>query len=325
MNRMIAVLAVALTALVISLGAPHHARAQGAESPHRIGFLVVTPSKSHAAFRRGLRELGYVEGRNLVIEYRSADGRIGRLPTLAAELVALDVDVIVTHSTPGVRAVKKATRTIPIVMGPVGNAVRSGLVESLARPGGNVTGSSFFGAELNGKRVEILKETVPSLSRLAILVHPSVKKLDNRATVSAAQSLGLELQRHSARAPRDFEPAFAAMKRQRAEAVLMRASPIFSANPRPLIELAARYRLPAIYPWRRFVLEGGLIAFGPDVAEMFRRAAYFVDRILKGAKPAEIPVERPTKFKLVVNLKTAKALGITFPPSILLRATEVIE
>ncbi len=214
MNRMIAVLAVALAALVISLGAPHHARAQGAKTPHRVGFLVVTPSKSHAAFRQGLRELGYVEGRNLVIEYRSADGQTGRLPALAAELVALDVDVIVTHSTPGVRAAKKATRTIPIVMGPVGNAVRSGLVESLARPGGNVTGSSFFGAELNGKRVEILKETVPSLSRLAILVHPSVKKLDNRATVSAAQSLGLEVQRHFARAPEDYERVFAAMKRQ---------------------------------------------------------------------------------------------------------------
>ncbi len=321
MTRTISIL---VAAIAISF-ATHPATAQQAEKVHRIGYLTPNRSVPHKAFLEGLRALGYVEGRNVVIEHRSAEGRVGRLPKLAAELAALKVDVIVTHSTPGVRAAKKATRTIPIVMGPVGNAVRSRLVESLSRPGGNVTGSSFFGAELNAKRVEILKETVPSLSRLAILVHSSIKKLHQREIHSVAQSLGLEVQHHSARAPEDYERVFAAMKRQGAEAVLMRASPIFSKTPRAFTDLASRYRLPAIYPWRKFALSGGLIAFGPDLAEMFRRAAFFVDRILKGAKPAEIPVERPTKFKLVVNLKTAHALGITFPPSILLRATEVIE
>ncbi len=299
--------------------------AQQAGKVYRIGFLTPKRSIPHPVFLDGLRALGYVEGRNLVIEHRSGEGRVGRLPALAAELAALKVDVIVTHSTPGVRAAKKATRTIPIVMGPVGNAVRSGLVESLSRPGGNVTGSSFFGAELNGKRVEILKETLPSMSRLAIIEHPSVKYLDNRDTDSTAQSLGLEVRHYFARTPGDYERVFAAMKRQGAEAVLMRASPIFSNNPRAFIEVAARYRLPVIYPWRKFAVGGGLIAFGPDLAEMWRRAATFVDRILRGANPEDMPVERPTKFKLIVNLKTAKALGIAIPRSILLRATEVIE
>ena len=322
---MVKQMTIVITAFAILVFA-YPASAQQAEKIHRIGILAVPAlSKQFNVFRHALGQLGYIEGRNLVIEYRSAEGRTSRLPALAANLVALDVDLLVTHTTPGVRAAKKATRTIPIVMAMVGNAIKSGLVESLARPGGNVTGNSFFGAEINAKRVELLKDILPSLSRMAMLLHPSHPEAGRRAPLSVARSLGIEVQLHFVKRPEDFERVFAAMKRQRAEAMFVFASPITTANRSTVIELAARYRLPAIYPWRNFTRVGGLISYGPDRGALYRRAATYVDKILKGAKPAELPVERPTKFDLVINLKTAKALGITIPRSILLRATDVIE
>jgi len=297
-----------------------------AEKPARIGLLVVAErAKPVAAFREGLRELGYVEGRNLVIEYRSAGGNTKRLPALARELVARGIDVLVTHSTPGTRAARKAAGKIPVVMASVGNAVERGFVKSVARPGGTVTGISFFGEELAVKRVEVLKETVPAAARMALLAHPTYPAESRRLAESAIRSLGMEPLVQFAKGPADFERAFAAMRRQGAGAVGILASPVFYANRAALIAAAARAGVPAIYPWRVATRAGGLISYGPDLAALFRRAAYFVDKILKGADPATLPVERPTKFELVVNLRTARALGLAIPRSILLRADEVIE
>lgn len=294
--------------------------------PARIGLLVVAErAKPVAAFREALRELGYFEGQNLIIEYRSAGGKTKRLPALARELVSAKVDIIVTHSTPGIRSVTKTTSTIPIVMASVGNAVDRGFVKSMARPGGNVTGNSFFGAELAVKRVGVLKEALPIISRMALLAHPSYPKAARLQAETAIRSLGMNVLLHFAEGPAVFGHAFAAMKQQRAEALQVLASPVFHANRGSLIKAAARYGIPAIYPWRNATKRGGLMSYGHDLAALFRRAAFFVDKILKGAKPADLPVERPTKFDFVLNLKTAKALGITFPPSILFQATKVIE
>lgn len=296
------------------------------EKRARIGLLVVAErAKPVNAFRDGLRQRGYVEGRNVVIEYRSAGGQTERLAKLAMDLVALNVDVIVTHSTPGIRAVRKATATIPIVMASVGNAVQRGFVRSVARPGGNVTGNSFFGSEMAVKRVEVLKEAMPSMSRMALLVHPSYPEASRHRAISAIRALGMEARVHYADGPAGFERAFEAIKRQRAGGLQVLASPIFYANRDSLIAQAARYGVPTIFPWREATEKGGLISYGPDLAELFRRAAYFVDRILNGAKPAELPVERPAKFELTVNLKTAAKLGLTLPRSILLRADQVME
>jgi len=300
--------------------------AAAADKPARVGLLVVAErGKPVDAFRDGLRELGYVEGRNLVIEYRSARGNTRQLLALARELVARGIDVLVTHSTPGTRAARKAAGGIPVVMASVGNAVDQGLVESVARPGGNVTGLSFFGSELAVKRVEVLKETLPTTARMALLAHPTYPAASRRSAEAAIRSLGMEPQIYFAKGPAEFDGAFAAMRRQRAGAVQILASPVFYGNRAMLIAAAARSKIPAIYPWRVATRAGGLISYGPDLAALFRRAAYFVDKILKGADPATLPVERPTKFELVVNLRTAKALDISIPRSILLRANEVIE
>jgi putative ABC transport system substrate-binding protein len=315
------------------LAAPLAAEAQQAAKIARIGYLGTNPAAIphlQEAFRQGLRDLGYVEGRNLVIEYRSAEGKLERLPALAAELVALKVDVIVAASTAAALAAKHATRTLPIVFTAVGDPVTSGLVTSLARPGGNVTGSSFFASELVGKYLEHLKQAVPGVSRVAFLWQPGAvgerteKDMLKGAEV-AARALGVRLQVVEARGPEDFDRAFSDMTRARAGALTVLGSSMFFGERRRLVDLAAKNRLPAVYQWREFVDAGGLMSYGPNVADLYRRAATYVDKILKGAKPGDLPVEQPTKFELVINLKTAKALGLTIPPSLLQRADEVIQ
>jgi ABC-type uncharacterized transport system substrate-binding protein len=316
------------------LAAPLASEGQQAAKIARIGYLspglVAASPRTLEAFRQGLRDLGYVEGRNVVIEYRSAEGKFERLPALAAELVALKVDVIVTSTTEGVLAAKQATRTFPIVCAAAGDPVGSGLVTSLARPGGNVTGLSALTPELVGKCLELLTQAVPGVSRVAALWQPGAlperteKDMLKEADV-AARALGVRLQFVEARGPADFDRAFSDMTRARARAFTVLGSTMFIIEHRRLVDLAAKNRLPAVYPLRQFVDAGGLMAYGPNVADLYRRAATYVDKILKGAKPADLPVEQPTKFELVINLKTAKALGLTIPPSVLGRADEVIQ
>jgi putative ABC transport system substrate-binding protein len=317
----------------VLLAAPLAAEAQQAAKVARIGYLtgnLTTGLHLHEAFRQGLRDLGYVEGRNVVIEYRSAEGKYERLPALAAELVALKVDVIVVTSTPAALAAKQATRTIPIVLAWAGDPVGSGLVTSLARPGGNVTGLSVLAPELVGKRLELLKQAVPGVNRVAVLWHPgdyaerTDKDMLKEADV-AARALGVRLQFVEARGPEDFDRAFSDMTRARADAVTVQSTNVFFIERRRLVDLAAKNRLPAMYLTREFVDAGGLMAYGPNVADLFRRAATYVDKILKGAKPGDLPVEQPTKFELVINLRTAKALGLTIPQSLLGRADEIIQ
>jgi putative ABC transport system substrate-binding protein len=296
----------------------------------RVGFLgALSPAKYSSytdALRTGLRELGYVEGRDLVIEYRWADEKYERLPVLAAELVRLNVDVIVTHATPPTRAAMQATSTIPIVMGTTSDPVANKLVASLARPGGNVTGSSFFVPELSAKRIELLKEILPHSLHIGVLTN-----LDNgglKASLDAmkttAQSLKVELQEFGVRNPRDFEGAFAAIRKSAVEAVIVSEDPMLDASASALTKLAAARRIP-LGGFRECAESGGLFGYGIDRVELWRRAAVFVDKILKGAKPGDLPVERATKFEFVVNVKTAKILGVTVPPTILVRADKVIE
>jgi ABC-type uncharacterized transport system substrate-binding protein len=316
------------------LAAPLAVGAQQAAKVPRIGFLALNPAANphlREAFRQGLRDLGYVEGRSLVIEYRDAEGKPERLPVLAAELVALKVDVIVTGGgTPTALAAKQATRTLPIVFASVADPVRSGLVTSLARPGGNVTGSSNFAPELVGKCLDQLKQAVPGVSRVAVLWEPGAggERTDRdmlKGAEVAARALEVRLQIVEARRPADIDRAFSDMTRARAGALTALGSAMFNSERRRLVDLAAKNRLPAVYPLREFVDAGGLMSYGPNLADLFRRAATYVDRILKGAKPGDLPVELPTKFELVINLKTAKALGLTIPPSLLQRADQVID
>jgi putative ABC transport system substrate-binding protein len=315
--------------------APFAAGAQQAAKVARIGYLSAAnlAARLHLqeAFLQGLRDLGYVEGRNVVIEYRDAEGKFERLPALAAELVALKVDVIVAATgTPTVLAAKRATSTLPIVFAYAADPVTSGLVTSLARPGGNVTGLSNLTPDLVGKCLEQLKQAVPGVSRVAVLWQPGAlgerteKDMLKEAEV-AARALGVRPQFVEARGPADFDRAFSDMTQARAGALTVLPSSMFVNERRRLVDLAAKNRLPAVYPWREFVDAGGLMSYGPNVADLFRRAATYVDKILKGAKPADLPVEQPTKFELVINLKTAKALGLTIPQSLLGRADEVIQ
>jgi ABC-type uncharacterized transport system substrate-binding protein len=315
------------------LAAPLAAEAQQAAKVARIGFLTLNLAPNRhlqGAFLQGLHDLGYVEGRNLVIEYRDAEGKPERLPALAAELAALKVDVIVaTGGTLAALAAKQATRTLPIVFTAVADPVTSGLVTSLARPGGNVTGLSILASELVGKCLEQLKQAVPGVSRVAVLWQPGgvPERTDKdilRGAEVAARALGVRPQFVEARGPADFDRAFSDMTRARAGALPVVQSVMFNTERRRLVDLAAKTRLPAVYPWREFVDAGGLMAYGANVADLFRRAATYVDKILKGAKPADLPVEQPTKFEFVINLKTAKALGLTIPQSLLQRADEVI-
>ncbi|KRT71644.1 MAG: hypothetical protein XU13_C0041G0021 [Candidatus Rokubacteria bacterium CSP1-6] len=327
MRRLICAISLAM------LLAPLGAAAQQPGKVPRIGYFSAgSPSSAPhllEAFRKGLRELGWVEGQNIVIDYRFAEGRFDRLPDLAAELVRLKVDIIVAVATQGVAAAKNATETIPIVMiSGSADPVGLGFIASLARPGGNVTGLSYsVGPEILGKGLELLKEIAPKVRRVAILSNPAspVQPLFIREVKVAARSLGVQLQLLEARGPNEFDGAFAAMAKERVGALLVVADGLFILHRTRLADLAARSRLPAIYGYREHVEAGGLMSYGSSLRDLWRRAATYVDKILKGAKPADLPVEQPTKFELVVNLKTAKALGLTIPQSVLVRAAEVIQ
>jgi putative ABC transport system substrate-binding protein len=312
---------------------PLAAHAQPPTHVHRIGVLTGTAGGRDQyyvelveVFLEGMRALGYVEGQNLVIEYRGAAGQYERFPGLAAELVRLPVDVLMTGNTLAALAAKQATNTIPIVMVNIGDAVRTGLVASLARPGGNITGMSIMNPEVVGKMLEILKDVLPTVSRVAILWNPTSPghALQVQAAEVAAQALGVQLHRVEASSPEAFDGAFAAMTRAHAGALLVLGEPVFSQHRSRLAELAAINHLPAIYRIREHVEDGGLMSYGPSLPDMWRRAATYVDKILRGAKPADLPVEQPTKFELVINLKTAEALGLTISPSLLFQADKVI-
>jgi putative tryptophan/tyrosine transport system substrate-binding protein len=307
------------------------AQPAGAKVP-RIGFLALNPGANphlREAFLQGLRDLGYVEGRNVVIENRDAEGKIERLPALATELVALKVDVIVTGGgTPTALAAKQATKTLPIVFTSATDPVTDELVASLARPGGNLTGLSNLAPELVGKCLEQIKETVPQVSLVAVLWQPgSVGGHTDmlKAAELAARPLGVRLQIVEARGPADFDRAFSEMTRARAGALAVLGSAIFNSERRRLVDLAAKNRLPTVYTSRDFVDAGGLMTYGPSLADSFRRAAAYVDKILKGTKPGDLPVEQPTKFELMINLRTAKALGLEVPLNFLTRADKVVE
>jgi putative ABC transport system substrate-binding protein len=313
------------------LAAPLAAEGQRAAKVARIGYLSsssATTSRVVEAFRQGLREFGWVEGQNIVIDWRFAEGRFDRLPDLAAELVRLKVDVFAAGTTPAAVAAKNATVTIPIVMIGVGDPVGLGLIASLARPGGNVTGVSFsVDLEIFGKGLELLKEIVPRVRRVAVLSNPAnpAQALTIKDVKAAGRSLGVQLQLLEARGPNEFDGAFAAMAKERAEALLVVSDSMFLLHRARLADLAAKNQLPSMYGVREFVEAGCLMSYGPSIVANYRRAAFFVDKILKGAKPGDLPIEQPTKFELVINLKTAKALGLTIPPSLLQRADQVIE
>jgi len=314
-------------ALALAL-APLVAEAQPAEKLARIGYLGLgSAADAPKALLQGLRELGYVEGQNLVIEYRYAEGKAERLPDLAAELVSLKVDIIVAGGTPPPLAAKRATTTIPIVMTSAGDPVGSGLVASLAKPGGNVTGLSTFTRDLAAKRLQLLKEVVPVVSRVAVLWNAAnpYAVLNMRETEAAARTLGLQVKSVEVRGPDDIESGFPAAIRWRAGALIVVDDPFTYVHRTRIADLAARSQLPAMYGFMQYAEAGGLMAFGTSLADLSRRAAIYVDKILKGAKPADLPVEQPTKFELVINLKTAKALGLTIPQTLLLRADRVIE
>jgi len=318
--------------LTLSLfAAPLAADAQPAGKVPRIGVLSTNSQASVSthveAFRQGLRERGYVEGQNVVIEYRYGDGNLDRLPKLAAELVALNVDLIVTGGTSPTRAVQQASKTVPIVMTIVGDPIASGFIASLAKPGGNITGLTQLAA-LGGKRLELLKEAFPKVSRVAVLLDPasSAQGAIGPDTRMTAEVLGVKLLSLELRGPNpDFEGAFRTAMRERVGALLVAAGAALALHSKRVVDLAAKNRLPAMYASSEFVDIGALMSYGPSIPDLFRRAATYVDKILKGVKPADLPVEQPTKFELVINLKTAKALGLTIPPSVLARADRVIE
>jgi putative ABC transport system substrate-binding protein len=291
----------------------------------QIGILDPGLPQHFEAFRRGMDDLGYVEGRSVSYVYRSAAGRAESIPRLASELVALRPDVIVTASALPVRAVKEATSTIPIVFATLADAITAGAVSNLAHPGGNVTGVSFLNTELSTKRLELLVEALPNIRRVAVLRDLNTPRKWAEATEEAGHRLGLALQLLEVTEPETFEGAFEAAVNARADALDILASAFFNSHKARLVELAAKYRLPTMYEHDDFVRTGGLIAYGPNIPDLFRRAAAYVDRILKGAKPGDLPVEQPTKFELVINLKTAKMLGLTIPPTLLALADEVIE
>jgi putative ABC transport system substrate-binding protein len=321
----------ALAALAALGAALPLARAQQPAKVARIGLLSpFSPSQSapwHQAFRLGLRDLGWVEGKNISIEYRYAEGRNDRLPELAADLVRIKVDVIVASVNADALVAQKATRAIPIVMVSAGDPVATGLVESLARPGGNVTGLSQMTVEMVGKRLELLKEMVPKLSRVAVLWNPqgAAATLNWKEIQLPARQMGVQLHSLEVRSPDDFDKALEDATQVRAGALFIIADPVVVTNLKRIADLAVKSRLPSIFQLSGFADAGGLAAYGPDLADMFRRAATYVDKILNGAKPADLPIEQPTKFELVINLKTAKALRIEIPQSVRLRADRVIE
>ncbi len=321
----IVTLALTLLAVPGAAGAP-------AAKVSRVGILwfgaPAAMSSSHLeAFRHGLRTLGYAEGQNLTLEYRSAARWLDLLSELAADLVLSKVDVIVAAGDPAINAAKQATSTIPIVMVASGDPVGSGLVASLARPGGNLTGLSALSPELIGKRLELLREAMPGASRVAILLNPAdpANVLDLRAIQASARALDVQLQTLEVQGPDAFESAFAAMTKEGAEALMTLGGPLTVTYRLQVADLAAKHRLPAMYDLREFIEAGGLMAYGPSLPDMMRRAAAYVDKILQGTSPGDLPVQQPVKFELVINLKTAKALGLTLPPTLLFQADEVLQ
>ena len=323
------VIRLALGAMLLALCFPAEAQ-QPAKVP-RIGVLSpFSPSDTapwYQAFLQGLRELGWVEGKNISIEYRYAEGKADRLPELAADLVRLKVDIVVANGTPDGLAAKNATKTIPIVLASAGDPVATGLVESLARPGSNITGLSQTAGEMHGKRLELLKDMVPKVSRVAVIWNPQTltSTLAWKEIQLPARALGVQLHSLEVRSAADLDKAFEDATRALAGALAIMPGPLFVGNLKRLADLAAKHRLPSIFHLTEFVDSGGLMTYGADRSDLFRRAATYVDKILKGTKPADLPVEQPTKFELVINLKTAKALGLTIPQSLLLRADEVIQ
>ena len=323
-----------LAGALVTAASPLAAGAQATKKVYRIGYLSTQSSSAEAAqlhaFRQALRNLGYTDGQNVVIEYRFADGEVNRLAGFAAELVRLNVDVIVTGGSPGTRAALQATKTVPLIMTVVGDPVAAGFVTSLARPGGNVTGLTQMSPELSGKRLELLKEALPKISRVAVFFDAALGAQQLFAPLQesqvAAKTLGLRLQSLEVRGPNpDWDGAFKAAKSQGARALVTLPGPVIELHGKHIVDFAAKNRLPAIYPTSEFVDAGGLMSYGPDRVDLKRRAATYVDRLLKGARPADLPIEQPTKFELAVNLKTARALGLTIPQSLLLRADQVIE
>ena len=316
------------------LAAPLAAGAQPGGKVPRVGYVSLfsrsNPYPPSAAFWQGLHDLGWIEGQNIAIERQFAEGKAQRLPDLAVELVRLKVDLIFAESTPVARAVKQATTTIPIVFSPIADPIGSGLVANLARPGGNITGITFMAPELGGKRLELLKQAVPGMTRVGVLSHPrdpseaTVKSVLEQ-TEAAARALGVQLLRLEAQGPNDFDRVFAAMSRERVGGLILIPSAMFIDERRRIVNVVVKDRLPAMFYFREFAEVGGLMSYGPNFRELFRRAATYVDKILKGAKPGDLPVEQPTKFELVINLKTAKGLRLTIPQSLLGRANQVIE
>jgi putative tryptophan/tyrosine transport system substrate-binding protein len=311
------------------LASPLIAQGGGRNIP-RVGFLhrgSPGPSQEIDAFQRGLRELGYIEGQNIAVEYRFARGQVERLPELAAELVRLNPEVIVAPYTPAALAAKRATSTIPVVFAVVADAVGAGLIANLARPGGNVTGLTSSGAELGGKRLELLKQVVPKASRVAVLYNPADRSnlLVFKALQQSAPSLGLILQPLEVREPGEFEAAFSAMIRDRASAMVGAAGVLTDEHKELLVGHAAKRQMPAMWSHRHFVDSGGLMSYAVNFSAQIRQSAVYVDKILKGARPGDLPVEQPTRYELVINLKTARALGLTIPQSVLIQADQVLE
>jgi putative ABC transport system substrate-binding protein len=326
MTRRVALAAAVALGLLVT---PFVAAAQKPAKPYRVGYLETGAVRPRAweAFRERLRQLGYVEGQTVAFEVRWADGQLDRLPELAAELVRLKVDAIVTAGSPAARAAKNATTSIPIVMATGGDPVALGLVATLARPGGNVTGLTTLSRELSGKRLQLLREALPRVSRMGMLWHRTsdIDALTRRQTEEVAQALGIPLKAHGVAGPDDFDGALGAIVAERAGAVLVATSPMFFGHRHLLAELALKHRLPTIFAFREYAEAGGLMAYGPSYTELFQRAAGYVDKVLKGARPADLPVEQPTKFELVINLKTTRALGLTIPPAVLARVSEIIQ
>src|SRR5918996_139372 len=308
------------------------AQAQQPTKIPRVGVLFIGGrDQPHLeAFKQGLREHGYTEGKNIVLDYRYAEGDVDRLPSLAAELVQLNVDVIVTTSGNSARAARQATRAIPIVLTTGADPVKTGLAESLAKPGGNVTGLSIIEEDLSGKRVEILKETFPKMTRVAYLWNPVAVAYSASGNLSydqvekATKAVGVQLLSYKASSLAEIKKAFADMPKVRPHALVVLQSPLMTLNSKRIVELALGQHLPGMYPSNQFAQEGGLMAYGPVIADLYRRAATYVDKILKGTKPAELPIEQPTKFELVINLKAAKQIGVTIPPNVLAQADKVI-
>ncbi len=321
----------AFTLAIVILVSVHLAEAQQAKKVPRIGFLGATSPSVESTriegFRQGMRELGYVEGKNIVIEWRWAEGKFDRLPDLAAELVRLDVDVIVTGGSTSTGAAKEVKTTIPIVMAQVNDPVGSGFVVSLARPGGNVTGLSTLIPELGGKRLELLKEVVPKLSRVAVFGDSTApgNAQSLKETEPAAKAFKVQLQYLDILGPKDIESAFRQASKGHADAVVVLGAPVLISQRKQIAALAVKNRLPAIYTAESYVEDGGLMSYGVSVVDLYRRAATYVDKILKGRKPADLPVEQPTKFELIINLKAAKQIDLTIPPNVLARADKVIK